>query len=173
MQYCLLILGGVCNCLVQSFLLVWLLLQIIFILVFPNNSSVVFAFQNRSPQIQRTTFGQNSLVQKNVEKKDREANCIFSTFSQISSLSQLFIRLSSFITFPTFHQVVEFHHFPNFSSGCQLSSLSKLFIRLSTFITFQTFHQVADFHHFPNFSSASLTSSFSKLCIRLSTFNRL
>eukprot|EP00493_Phyllostaurus_siculus_P017299 UN17564 len=28
------------------------------------------------------------------------------------------IKLLTFITFRTFHQVVNFHHFPNFSSSC-------------------------------------------------------
>ena len=71
----------------------------------------------------------------------------FSSGCRVSSLSQLFIRLSSFITFQTFHQVVDFHHFPNFSSGCRLSSLSELFIGFFDFIVFQTLHQVVDFQH--------------------------
>ena len=46
----------------------------------------------------------------------------------LSSPSELFIRLSTFITFRTFHLVVNFHHFRKFSSRCRLSSLSEVFI---------------------------------------------
>ena len=83
------------------------------------------------------------------------------------------IKLLTFITFRTFHQVVNFHHFPNFSSSCWLSSPSELFIRLSTFITFRTFHLVVNFHHFRKFSSSCRLSSLSEvfinfqLCINL------
>ena len=83
------------------------------------------------------------------------------------------VKSKFFEKFVLTHQVVDFHHLPNFSSGCQLSSPSELFIRLLTFITFQSFHQVVDFHHFPNFSSGCRLSSLSevfinfKLCISL------
>ena len=62
-------------------------------------------------------------------------------------------RNTFFIVFKTFHQVVDFHHFPKVSSTSQTSSLCQLFIRLSTFITFQSFHQLPRLHHFSNFSS--------------------
>ena len=38
------------------------------------------------------------------------------------------IKLLTFITFRTFHLVVNFHHFRKFSSRCRLSSLSEVFI---------------------------------------------
>ena len=69
------------------------------------------------------------------KRKTVKQIAFFSTFSQISSLSQLFIRLSSFITFQTFHQVVDFHHFPNFASTSLTSSFSELCFKLSTFNT--------------------------------------
>ena len=84
-----------------------------------------------------------------------------------------FIESEFFEKFVLAHQVLLFHHFANFSSGCWVSSLSKLFIRLSTFITFWTFHHVVDFHHFLNFSSRCRLSSLSEvfinfqLCINL------
>ena len=59
----------------------------------------------------------------------------FSSGCRVSSLSKIFIRLSTFITFQTFHQVADFHHFPNFSSARRLSSFSQLFVMLSTFNT--------------------------------------
>ena len=80
------------------------------------------------------------------------------------------VKSKFFEKFVLTHQVVDFHHLPNFSSGCQLSSLSELFIKLLTFITFRTFHQVVHFHHLPNFSSSCQLSSLSKVFITLSTF---
>ena len=80
------------------------------------------------------------------------------------------VKSKFFEKFVLTHQVVDFHHLPNFSSGCQLSSLSELFIKLLIFITFRTFHQVVHFHHLPNFSSSCQLSSLSKVFITLSTF---
>ena len=78
------------------------------------------------------------------------------------------VKSKFFEKFVLTHQVVDFHHLPNFSSGCQLSSPPELFIRLLTFITFQSFHQVVDFHHFPKFSS---TSNFVSVCHCAETFS--
>ena len=81
------------------------------------------------------------------------------------------IKLLTFITFRTFHQVVHFHHLPNFSSSCQLSSLSKVFITLSTFITFRSFHQLPTLYQ----SAMVLTLFQAKSCslnLRWHTFSR-
>ena len=71
--------------------------------------------------------------------------------SEFLKSSCLLIKFFCFITLPTFHQVVEFHHFPNFSSGCDFSSLYKLFIRLWLFITLPTFHQLETLYQFAAF----------------------